>query len=78
MRLLRACAVVAALAPAVLADVKFITPKAGSNVPVGTISVEWEDSGDSPSIDALKSYTLQLMLGGNGVNDAVRVPTRDR
>lgn len=65
---------VATLAPAVLADVKFTTPAAGANVVPGSISVAWTDSGDSPSIDDLSSYTLQLMVGGNTDDDAVRIP----
>lgn len=77
MRLLHSCAVLAAaLAPAVLADVKFLTPKAGSSIPVGTISVTWEDSGDSPSLDALAAYTITVMLGGNGEDDVVRLVMR--
>lgn len=72
MRLQELLFLVATLAPAaVLADVKFTTPAAGSNVDVGTISVAWTDSGDSPSIDDLSSYTLQLMVGGNEDSDAV-------
>lgn len=74
MRLLHSCAVViATLAPAVLADVKFLTPKAGSSVPLGAIAVSWEDSGDSPSLDALSAYTIEVRLGGNGDDDWVRI-----
>ncbi|KAF2163841.1 hypothetical protein M409DRAFT_56956 [Zasmidium cellare ATCC 36951] len=65
----------ATLAPAalVLADVKFTSPAAGANVAPGSIAVAWEDSGDSPSIDDLSSYTLQLMVGGNSDDDSMPV-----
>lgn len=65
---------VATLAPAVFADVKFTSPAAGANVAPGTISIAWEDSSASPSIDDLSSYTLQLMVGGNEDSNAVRKP----
>lgn len=74
MRFLHSCGVVAALAPAALADVKFLTPKTGGSVAAGTLSVTWEDSGTSPSIDALTTYSLQVVVGGNGASDWVRLP----
>lgn len=60
----------AALATTALADVKFISPAAGADVASGTITVKWEDSGDSPSLDDLAGFTLDLMVGGNDPSDA--------
>lgn len=69
MRSFHSCAVIAALTTSALADVEFLTPKAGASIPAGPLSVTWQDSGDSPSIDALSTYTLQVILGGNGEQD---------
>ncbi|KAK4499472.1 hypothetical protein PRZ48_009987 [Zasmidium cellare] len=64
----------ATLAPAVVdAAVKFTTPAAGANVDPTAISVAWEDDSESPSIDELTSYTLQLMVGGNDDSDMTPV-----
>jgi hypothetical protein len=55
-----------ALIPLVSADVKFTSPAAGSTLTGGgTLSVKWEDSGESPTIDDLLSYQLFLCAGGN-------------
>jgi len=51
--------------PLINADVEFTSPAAGANVPVGTIEVQWEDSGDDPSLLDLTQYTLSLVVGGN-------------
>ncbi|EGP87207.1 unnamed protein product [Zymoseptoria tritici ST99CH_1A5] len=64
---------IATLAPSifVLADVKFTSPKAGSDVTPGSFTVSWTDGSDSPSIDDLSTYTLQLMVGGNEEGNAL-------
>jgi hypothetical protein len=62
----------AALAPSfVFADVQFTSPAAGGSIPAGAITVKWAESGASPSISQLQSYTLTLMVGGNTDSDAV-------
>ena len=55
----------AALSPCAFADVKFTVPAAGAQIPAGTLSVQWTDSGVAPAISDLTAYTLQLMVGGN-------------
>lgn len=55
----------ATLTTTALADVKFTTPAAGASIAAGTLTVEWEDSGDSPPLSDLSTYTLQLIVGGN-------------
>ncbi len=51
---------------AVLADVRFTKPAAGASIAGGTVlQVEWEDSGDAPSISDLTTYQLFLCAGGN-------------
>lgn len=57
--------------PAVFADVQFTSPAAGDVVPVGTIEVQWQDSGSGTSLLDLTQYTLLLMTGGN-TNDTMR------
>ncbi|KAL9527403.1 Cell wall synthesis protein [Sphaerulina musiva] len=57
--------VIATLAATVLADVKFTSPAPGASIPAGTLTVKWEESGDTPKISDLSTYTLQLMVGGN-------------
>jgi hypothetical protein len=50
----------------VLADVRFTKPAAGASIAGGTVlQVEWEDSGDAPSISDLTTYQLFLCAGGN-------------
>lgn len=64
----------AALAPSfVFADVQFTSPAAGASIPAGAITVKWTDSGDSPSLSQLQSYTLTLMVGGQTDDTAVRI-----
>ncbi len=67
-----------ALTPLALADVQFISPAAGASIPAGPITVTWEESGTAPSITLLKSYTLQLMVGGNDPTTAVGLSFRMR
>ncbi|TKA31360.1 hypothetical protein B0A50_02205 [Salinomyces thailandicus] len=55
----------AALSAFAYADVEFTQPKAGSSQTVGTLSMKWQDSGDTPSIDDLTTYQIFLMVGGN-------------
>jgi hypothetical protein len=57
--------VLAALASYALADVEVTSPAAGASLPAGAITIEWKDSGDSPALSALTTYTVQLVVGGN-------------
>ncbi|KAI9796628.1 MAG: hypothetical protein M1833_006068 [Piccolia ochrophora] len=55
-----------AAAPFCLADVDFTSPQRGDSLRGGsTIRVEWEDSGEVPSIADLTSYSLFLCSGSN-------------
>jgi hypothetical protein len=58
-------AVASALLPLSFADVKFTTPIAEAVLPVGSLSIAWTDSGDSPALAGLTSYQLFLCAGGN-------------
>lgn len=70
LRLLPAT-LLALVLPMVFADVEFTNPSAGDVVSVGSIEVQWKDSGTDPSILDLTQYTLLLMTGGN-TNDTMR------
>ncbi len=60
------CVVVVSLSRFVLGDIEFTKPAGGASVTGGsTLSIEWKDSGDAPSIADLQSYTLFLCAGGN-------------
>lgn len=59
--------------PLVFADVEFTSPIAGADVPVGSITARWKDSGLSPPIADLTLYTLNLMVGGNEAGNMVRL-----
>lgn len=67
-----ACSFFLFIATRVEGDVKFTAPAAGADVPVGTITVQWEESGIAPKIQDLTGFTLDLMTGGNGDADMVR------
>ena len=61
-----------ALIPAVvLGDVEFTSPSAGAHVDVGTINVQWKESGIAPLIKDLAAYSLVLVVGGNNEDDMV-------
>ena len=66
--------VTATLAAYALAAPKITSPAAGASLPVsgGSITVEWEDDGNSPKISQLTSFTLQLIVGGNTDANSVR------
>lgn len=69
---MRPLGLILSLAPlAVVADVEFTSPAAAANVAVGTIQVQWKDSGIAPAIADLTAYTLVLMVGGNDDADMV-------
>lgn len=70
LRLLPA-SLLALVLPTVFADVQFTRPAAGDVIPVGTIDVQWKDSGSGTSLLDLTQYTLLLMTGGN-TNDTMR------
>ena len=63
------------LLPVVFADVQFTYPSAGARIPVsvGTINVQWQDSGKTPPIGELTTYTLDLMVGGNNDEDMLQI-----
>ena len=54
-----------------IADVQIISPAAGASVPVGPITITWQESNTPPLIVNLAGYTAFLMCGGN--NDAISV-----
>lgn len=68
-----ACSISLLFVTRVDGDVKFTAPAAGADVPVGTIKVQWEESGVAPRIQDLTAFTLDLMTGGNSDADMVRV-----
>jgi hypothetical protein len=72
---LRSALVAATLAVSALAVPQITVPAAGATIPVtaaGTqISVEWKDDGEAPKISTLKSFQLQLIVGGNTAEDSV-------
>lgn len=71
--ILRSLWLLATLVPYVVADVKFTTPKAGGTIKAGgALTIEWEDSGESPPLDTLLSYQLFLCAGGNKDGSYVR------
>jgi hypothetical protein len=59
------------LLPLAFADVEFVAPAAGADVAVGTILVQWKDSGKQPPISDLTQYTLSLMVGGDEEDNMV-------
>ena len=71
----RLLALLAAITPFTLADVEFTSPAAGATLTGGgSISIEWQDSGNAPSISDLTTYQLFLCAGGN--DDTTFVSTR--
>lgn len=66
---------VASLLLGVLADVKFVSPLAGSTITSTTIYIAWEESGAAPLISDLGSYAISLCAGGNDPDDYVRQRT---
>jgi hypothetical protein len=57
------------------ADVKFTSPPAGATLDGGgVLTVEWEESGDEPSISDLSTFELFLCAGGNEEGSYVRPP----
>lgn len=54
------------LAAAVVADVDFLVPSAGSSAKGGdVITVHWRDSGNPPMLSDLTRYSLALCAGGD-------------
>lgn len=72
--LIRYLTLLALIAPAIFADVNFVTPAPGASIPGGgkTISVSWVDSGEDPPLASLTTYTLFLCAGGNDAPSQVR------
>lgn len=73
--ILRCLLFLVALVPYVAADVKFKGPAAGSTITGTTITISWEESGDSPPISELASYQIFLCAGGNSATDYVPLAT---
>ncbi|KAM3419872.1 hypothetical protein BST61_g3201 [Cercospora zeina] len=65
MRLSTLLSLTALFATTALADVKFTTPAAGATISAGSISIKWDDSGNTPRLSDLTTYQIQLMQGGN-------------
>lgn len=64
--ILRRLWLLASFVLSVFADVKFTKPEPGATIEAGgTLTIEWEESGESPSLDSLLSYQLFLCAGGN-------------
>jgi hypothetical protein len=58
--------VLATLAATALGDVQFTEPAAGASIVGGSpMTITWTDDGSSPTIDQFKTYTLNIMAGGN-------------
>lgn len=71
--ILRCLWLLATFTPYVFADVRFTTPEAGGTIKGGgSLTIEWEDSGDTPALDSLLSYQLFLCAGGNEAGTYVR------
>jgi hypothetical protein len=70
-----ACSISLLFVTRVDGDVKFTAPAAGADVPVGTIRVQWEESGVAPRIQDLTAFTLDLMTGGNSDADMLSLTT---
>ena len=47
------------------ADVQFITPFPGEDVPYTAIQVQWKESGENDPISQFVSYEILLCAGGN-------------
>lgn len=73
--ILRCFLVALTLTSYALADVKFTAPPAGSTITGTTISMTWEESGDSPPISELASYQIFLCAGGNTAADYIPLAT---
>ena len=66
MLVIRCLLTAIALCPLAWADVQFTSPSGGDKLDgSSTITVEWKESGISPSIADLTTYQLFLCTGGN-------------
>lgn len=72
MRLCSLLSLLVVATPFCLADVEFTKPAAGAAIAAGALSIAWKDSGDSPSLDDLTTYQIDLMAGGDTDADSVR------
>lgn len=63
--------ILASITSFAIADVQIISPAAGASVPVGAITITWQESNTPPLLANLAGYTAFLMCGGN--NDAISV-----
>lgn len=73
--MLYAPALAATFAALAYAMPEITSPAAGSSNPVtsgsNSITVEWKDDGEAPKVAQLKSFQLQLIVGGNTGDDSV-------
>ncbi|KIW11588.1 hypothetical protein PV08_10889 [Exophiala spinifera] len=67
--------VAASLLSFALADVEVTSPAAGASLAGLSLTVEWEDSGDTPKLADLASYQLFLCAGGNDEDEYVQLAT---
>lgn len=62
----------ACLTTTALANVKFTAPAAGASFAAGVaFTITWTDDGKTPTIDQFKTYTLDVMYGGDTVGTSV-------
>jgi len=68
---LRSALVAATLAVSALAAPQLTVPATIPVTAATQIEVTWKDDGKAPTIAQLKSFTLQLFVGGNTAEDSV-------
>ncbi|KAL1590713.1 hypothetical protein WHR41_00884 [Cladosporium halotolerans] len=75
--MVRSTLIAAAFAAGAFAMPQITSPAAGSSNPIsgtsGSVTVEWKDDGEAPKISELKSFTLQLIVGGNTDTDSLPI-----
>lgn len=50
--------------------VTFTAPGGGATLPPGAFTVAWSDAGGDPDMSQLVAYTIELIVGGNSVDDS--------
>jgi len=50
--------------------VTFSSPGGGATWPPGAVTISWSDAGGSPDMSQLVAYTIELLVGGNSVDDS--------
>jgi hypothetical protein len=59
------CLWLLAVLPFAFADVKITSPAPGDIITGNSLTIEWEESGNSPPISDFASYAMFLCAGGN-------------